>query len=318
MEPYHYRLPELWLWCRLDDFGQESYRAALAGVRSDDLAVVVYSAKLLQGFDWQPEMGVELKRLLESDNPEMRDTATKVIANIGKDAASMLPVLVRLAATVQGIGGNGDFAQVFLDMGGDAAALSEAVVQRLETLYEHHREFIYVDQRRIAANEPVFHVGLDFWWLEHLGVPSKRAEAVCEKYMEIGEYMPSMLGAKTLAAVSGDHARATRFVLDRKPDLNAALMMGSPEETVLHLILNRRADTDLVIEYFAHRHPEQRHALITVMLRFLHDWAAIEPFLPFLAGLAADDDAPEQAEAQALIDRHADYKERSLKAASKK
>lgn len=312
------RLPELWLWCRLDGFGSESLTAVLEAVRRDNRWVVTFCTSLLAGFEWTPEIGAELERLLHSDHAQVRTAASTAIVNFGRPAASMIPVLLRAAASPLGVSGSSGFAREFVKMGGDASALSDAVVQRLETIHEHHLDRMFVDHGGLSGPGPAYHVSTDFWWLQDLAIPSERTEAICEKFMQIGSFMPSMAAAKALAAVSGDHVRVTRFTLSRDPNMSSPLFSDSPQETVLHLIRNRRADTELVIEYFAHRHPEQRHALVTVMHQFVHDWAAIEPFLSFLAGLASDDAAPEQAEAQALIDRHADYKARSLEAASKK
>ncbi len=301
------RLPQLWLWCRLDHFGPESYPTALAAAQHDDPAVRAYAVTLLAGYAWSEQTASVLRAQLASDSEEVASASLETARSFKSEAPELLPDILARVASPEGVWADGDFIGAVKAMGGSEDDLRDAIVQRLETVYETRLDSVALESRP-TARTPII-LDDDFRRLAYFTNKSERAAAICMKYTGVGEHMPSGGAAVAYAAMSGDRTWATRFMLDKTPKLTDGYTFGTTTQALLELVLAGQADAMLLSEHFKAADPTERAAFTQMLEGFVGDWKTLEPFVPYLRTIHDNASNPtEQASSKAALDRYEKYK----------
>ncbi len=301
------RLAELWLWCRLDGFGSESSRAVFkVAEENSDVRVTRYALTLLRGMAWSDEVETLIRQQLSSADLRTRTKAIETLTYFQTDARALIPDLLKQAASADGLAGNSGFVEDFEKMGGNPVALRDAIVKRLETIYEIHLDRTFRDFMGISGSEPTYNVTTDFSWIATIGQPSDEAIEICYKFMSFGRYTPSLQAAIAYAAMTGNKSEVTRFFLDKNPDISGPFISGSLADSFLILVFRRLADPDMLMDYYLNEaSPEQREAFVTMLINFVGDWRVIEDYLPLLNTLSPENDGSTTLkQAEELIDRY--------------
>jgi hypothetical protein len=243
------RLPELWLWCRLARYSPDLLPTVLEAARSDDLIVKRYAVSLLGGFKWSDQVEAALCEALRDKDRETGTAAILTAVGYGVRAKTLTRELLELAASTDGVPGNGSFVEHFERVGGDLSALRAAIVLRLDMLYEHHRDDILLDMRPRNPGQ-FYDTELPFKWLADIGGSDAEGRAVCEAYMTLGRIQPSLDAAVAYAALGGDRKRATRLILDKDPDFSSGRFRdGTAEQCFLDLLRRGLGDSAMVVAH---------------------------------------------------------------------
>lgn len=301
------QLPALWLWARLDHYGAASRPAVFAATDNGEEIVERYAVSLLAGYEWSEDMAEIIRRKLETGDEETASLALDVARSFGAQAESVLPAITERVTSIEGLVVSNDFIGAYQQIGGTESALRDALVRRLERVYEERLEEVMRDMRP-PTRLPLI-VEYDLTRLAYISVPDERAAAVCMKYTTVGKNSPSEWAAIAYGAMSGDRAWATKFLLDRAPKLSGGLVDGTTAASVLELVRTGRADTEMLSGHFLAGDRVERAAFTDLLHQFIYDWRILETFLPFLREVAGDATAPgERAAAQLTLDRYERYK----------
>lgn len=298
------RALSLWLWCRLDGFGEASRRSVRSALSSSDPVLQSAAVGQLAGFGWSAETETALREALASDMSSTVVEAFGVMKHYGRAAAPLLPDLLACARRDKQVGG-GNQVDLFRRLGGDPPLLLDAIVDRLTHILATQRPSEppgkYPGPARPLGN---WDVAGSLWALSDLRLRDDRAAAVVREIAEIAPAVAdSMVAWVAYAVLTGDRTLATRSVLEHDPDLNERMSIPSPQETILRLIREDLDDQQLIVEYYVESDDPQRRLGFAKLMGGHEPRAAIERYRAALERLAADADPAIAAAAQKALDK---------------
>lgn len=298
------RALSLWLWCRLDGFGEASWRSVQSALSSSDPVVRSAAVGELAGYAWSAEVETALREALASDTSSVVVEAFGAMKHHGRAAAPLLPDLLAYARREKQVGG-GVNVDLFRRLGGDPPLLLDAIVDRLAHMLATQRPSEppgkYPGPTRPLGN---WDVSGSLWALSDLHLRDDRAAAVVREIAEIAPAVAdSMVAWVAYAVLTGDRTLATRRVLEQDPDLNERMSVPSPQETILRLIREDLDDQQLIVEYFVDSKDPQRRLGLAKLMGGYAPRAAIRRYRAVLERLADDPDPLINAPAQKALGR---------------
>lgn len=289
----------LWLWCRLEGPSSACWQAVERFAASDrpELRQAAYQQAPL--FPWSPSVAALLRRGLADEDWLVQSTAIDSIESFGPEASAMIPDLLAHAAAPRR-GGSSAFPEQFAAIGGNARDLLAVLIERLGRARAQQEAPVAAD------GEPIF-LGMDFFWLSHMGLRDEAAAATVRWFVEnqksASPYSnPAAEAAVAYAALTGDKEYPTRALIEMQPDLSQPMYSGSAQGAVLDLMRRRLADDDLLVDHFVRDPATRQPAGFLGLFDFLSR-ERLADFEVVIRELASDEDPTVSQGAAALLQK---------------
>lgn len=298
------RLPELWLWCRLDEFGPRSWPAVRDAGASDDPVVREYAIYLLSAYPWSRETEELLRAAIHSPDRETYVRAFETAAKFGLPAKPLTADILELLASLEGAHLHSELLYQYRGMGGSDEDFRNAVVHRLDMIVKGHFDQVVFDPMPKTPKQ-VLYVNSDLWYLGEIALVDERSAALCRRFLDAGISSLSIKAAIPYAATSRDRSTATRHILDCTLDPTPAYLTDRAQEALRTLILMGWADSRMVIDHYERANAVQLIAFFGSFRDVGSRWQVIEPYLPLAREAAARESEPTlQDWAEAFIARY--------------